>query len=91
MEQIIKAVTDVFGISEKELFSSKRTEHLSSARHMVWYLTYPRKTFQHIGDVFGRTHATVLYGVRKIEGEIELLNYRTHTYLSQIKEKLNES
>ena len=69
IEDIIKVVTDHFGVKLSELQSKKRSKAIAFPRQVAMYLArrITRLSLEEIGGYFGgRDHSTVLYGVRKI-------------------------
>ena len=71
---VIGAVCERFGISDRELLGNSRARHVSFPRHVAMYLM--RKdvdiSLEEIARVLGkRDHTTILHGVRKIERELE--------------------
>jgi chromosomal replication initiator protein len=71
---IEQAVCDVCGVSQAELKSPKRSEHVSVARNLAMWLS--RK---HIGVAFadiglhygGRSHSTVISANKKVTGWLQ--------------------
>jgi chromosomal replication initiation ATPase DnaA len=53
---------------------SSRSRAKSIARRRVWKLTsdtFPDLSAGELGDIFGRDHSSILYGLRKAEAEAE--------------------
>jgi chromosomal replication initiator protein len=73
-QEVIKAVARFYRMSEQKLTGRKRNKDIVRPRQVAMYLA--RKETQaslpEIGDALGgRDHTTVLYGVEKIEGQME--------------------
>jgi chromosomal replication initiator protein len=73
-QQVIKAVARFYRMNEQKLTGRKRSKDIVRPRQVAMYLA--RKETQaslpEIGDALGgRDHTTVLYGVAKIEGQME--------------------
>ncbi len=71
MEDILRVVTEHFGVRLSDLQSRKRTAAIAYPRQVGMYLArkITRLSLEEIGGFFGgRDHSTVLYGVQKIDG-----------------------
>lgn len=70
---VLQAVSEHFGVEEKELLGRKRSRQVSVPRQVAMYLM--RKdadiSLEEIGKELNRDHTTVLHGNRKIEEELE--------------------
>lgn len=67
IDSIIKAVAHATGVSEDIMLSRERHSEYSNARYMVYWLAYryTSHTLTEIGRRFNRSHAMVIYGLRK--------------------------
>ena len=70
VRNIIKAVADYYGLTEKQIKSKSRTKNIATARHISMYLS--RKlldlSYDKIGEEFGgKDHSTVLSDYEKID------------------------
>ena len=71
IEDIMKAVSDRFGVKQAELQSRRRTQAIAYPRQIGMYLArrITQMSLEEIGGHFGgRDHSTVLYAVQKITG-----------------------
>ncbi len=69
LDDIERAVCDVFGIDPKKLRSSNRTQRISQPRMLAMYLSrrYTSAALSEIGEFFGRrSHSTVVSADKKI-------------------------
>ena len=69
IEDIMKAVSDRFGVKQAELQSRRRTQAIAYPRQIGMYLArrITHMSLEEIGGHFGgRDHSTVLYAVQKI-------------------------
>jgi chromosomal replication initiator protein len=69
MEDILKVVTEHFGVKLTELQSRKRTNAIAHPRQIAMYMArkITRHSLEEIGGYFGgRDHSTVLYAVSKV-------------------------
>ena len=69
-EDILRVVTEHFGVKLSDLQSRKRTAAIAFPRQVGMYLArkVTRLSLEEIGGFFGgRDHSTVLYGVQKID------------------------
>lgn len=68
VEKIIEEVAKSYGVSEKDIISSRKTANLALARQVAMYIA--RETtdlsYQAIGEKFGRDHTTVLYNYNRV-------------------------
>ncbi len=71
LNQIIKEVSKVFGISPEEMRERKRTKELALARQVAMYLVrkyLKNRSLKEIASIFGKKdHTTVIHAVEKIE------------------------
>lgn len=75
IEEIIKAVSDYFKISTKDMLSRKKTKNIVFPRQIAMFLsrTITEESFPEIGNKFGgKDHTTVIYACNKIEKNISL-------------------
>lgn len=73
----IVRVAQAFGVSATDLMSNKRQKHIAIARHAAFLLLRQQSylSLAAIGELFGRDHTTVLYGVNTA---IERMAQDTH-------------
>ena len=70
MQEIFRCVQKAFGVTLTEIQSKKRTQTISTARHVAMYLArhHTCHSLQEIGGYMGgKDHASVLYAVKKVE------------------------
>ena len=70
MEDILRLVTEHFGIKLSDLLSRKRTNAIAYPRQVGMFLArkVTRHSLEEIGGYFGgRDHSTVLYAIQKLE------------------------
>lgn len=77
-----------YNLSIPELIGRKRVRELVEIRQCMWHVLYERekKSYAHIGRFFDRDHATVLYGVKKVQ---DLLSLRDRQMIAQRKDIVN--
>ena len=76
LKTLIMAAAMANNIKFKEVLSSKRTKPYVLARAFCyWKLREEGYSFHYIGDMFGRTHATVINSLKKIQNDFDT-NYR---------------
>ena len=83
--EILNLVTSIYDVSLGDIISRNRYMKTSEARFVIMYLlrTLTDYSLQEIGDIIQRDHATILYGVRKIDFFLE------HNMLSISKNSQN--
>jgi hypothetical protein len=81
-------VAEGFGIKANDILGRCRTARIAEARAVVYYLLYRclQMSICEIGRCFGRVHATVWYGVRKVEGMYQFP--KSHTVELQVLDKV---
>lgn len=74
VEDIMKAVSNVYGVTLSDILSVQRTQTLVTPRQVAMYLSYKLSTrsLQEIGRSFGKTHATVYHGAQTIQKRIDV-------------------
>lgn len=71
--EIIRAVSQEFGVGLREIKEENRKKDVALARHVCMYLlkTLTNLTYENIADLVGKKdHTTVMYGVQKIINQI---------------------
>lgn len=71
--RIIRRVCEYYEVMPKQLFGSSRKRKFVEPRYMAWYLMrkHTDLTLKTMGNIFDRDHATVLHGLRAIQGWID--------------------
>jgi len=88
-EQIIKAISKFFNISEEELLSRKRNKNLVEPRQIFIYLLreLAGTPYTYIAKKTGRDHTTAIHAYKKIEEEINK-NSKLYDKILLIKESI---
>lgn len=73
VEKVFELVSDRFGSSNEELKSKSREYHITLPRHVCFHLLRELTELSSIrvGRIFNRDHATVLYGVKRVNRKLE--------------------
>ena len=71
---IIEVIAAAFNLESDTIKSKKRIARINHARQLAMFLAreMTEASLPQIGDVFGRSHTTVLHGCNKIKEEIEM-------------------
>lgn len=71
---IIEVIAAAFNLESDTIKSKKRLARINHARQLAMFLAreMTEASLPQIGDVFGRSHTTVLHGCNKIKEEIEM-------------------
>lgn len=88
---IINVVAEHFGITSVDLVGPKRGKELVFPRQIAMYLcdNMTSESLQSIGKALGgRDHTTIIYGIRKITGEIDSNDTLRNT-IDILKKKIN--
>ncbi len=92
-EYIVEYCARFYNISPEKFYSTSHKKDVSFARQVSFYLCREVLdiSLQKIGQVFGRDHSTVLYGINKIEKDIEKDSAFKETIQMLIKDIKNET
>ena len=74
ISHVIDVIAGAFNMDGAVLKGKKRVARINHARQVAMYLSreMTESSLPQIGDVFGRSHTTILHGCNKIEAEIKL-------------------
>jgi chromosomal replication initiator protein len=70
VERVINEVTSIYGISEEDIRSKKRSADISTARQVAIFVVHKitKLSYVDIGKEFGnRDHSTIVYAVNKVK------------------------
>lgn len=72
---IIRATSDFYNVSVRDILSERRAKWIVPARHMAMYLCVSHTTYGYetIARVFGRDHTTIIYAHWKVNDRIKTL------------------
>jgi len=76
LKPLLEAASRESGFSQARLLGPDRKHLVTVWRHAIWYVAHRklRIPLAPIGAIFNRRdHTSILYGVRRIEGQIEIL------------------
>jgi len=70
---VITEFAKITGILEDQILGRRRTQKLSDARHLYWYLLFANGfCYSEIARLNDRTHASVMWGIGKIDGLLQI-------------------
>jgi len=70
---VLKLVSERHRCTPEELVGPTKPDRIAIARHMAfWLMRLRRFSYQDIGAIFNRTHATVLNGCRRVDGYFDI-------------------
>lgn len=70
----VQAAAEHFGVTVEAILTGTRRPRVVSARHVAcWLLRDTGRSFPDVGRTMRRDHSTVIYAVRKVEEDPELL------------------
>lgn len=83
----INCVSEAYGIQETTFFKKHGTRRHVEARWVVWKLLrkYTSESFTAIGRLFGHDHCTVQYGLKTLDGYIDV-DHKTRAEYEAIEE-----
>lgn len=90
IDQIITCTCEYFNVREEDIFGKSRKADIVTVRQMSMYLAHKhtKLTASKIGIYVGnRDHATVLHGIKNIEGRLKVDKELQH-HLKELEEKL---
>ncbi|MBR6031908.1 MAG: chromosomal replication initiator protein DnaA [Bacteroidaceae bacterium] len=90
IDQIITCTCEHFNVKEEEVFGKSRKANIVTVRQMSMYLAHKhtKLTASKIGIYVGnRDHATVLHGIKTIDGRLKVEKELRHD-LEELEEKL---
>ncbi len=69
LDQILTGVCKALKVGKLDMYSPHRAAHLVEARHIFYWCAryFTARSYPEIGRFIKRDHATVMYGVRKID------------------------
>ena len=73
VERVIKEISSIYGVSEEDIRSKKRSADISSARQIAIYVVHKitKLSYVDIGKEFGnRDHSTIVYAINKVKDTI---------------------
>lgn len=74
VDRRVNLAAETFIVPAQAIYSSDRSKHVVAARHVaMWLLRDAGMSLPAIGATLGRDHTSVLYGVRRVERDGELL------------------
>ena len=85
---MIEIITEVTGISREEILGNIQTKEIVEARQLYWYmLRWLRVSYEAIAILCNRTHGTVIFGVRRIQGFLDIGDRQITRFWNEIQEK----
>lgn len=74
VEEIQQSVAKRFDVSIDQILSAERTQSLVTPRQMAMYISrkYTTRSLPEIAQSFGKTHATIVHGVKNIEKRLDV-------------------
>lgn len=87
---LINEFCKLYGCSWDELAGKSRKGALVECRQMCWHIMYHRCKFSYslISRIFNRDHATVMYGIHKLE-DLIAVDHAFKSYYDRISTILN--
>ncbi len=74
VSHVIEVIADSFNLDSDLIKGKKRVARINQARQLAMFLAreMTESSLQQIGELFGRSHTTILHGCNKIEAEIKI-------------------
>ncbi len=89
-KQVVEKVAKYYQLSPKELCGKSRVSHIKNARQVAMYILSKElqmSTTKIAYEVGVKDHTTVMHGIKKIEGDLNL-NYGLRDEIEAIREKI---
>lgn len=92
LEAIMEAVCRSLKVGRRDVMSLHRLPHIVEARHIFcWFARYyTARSYPVIGNFVDRDHATVMYGVRKVQNNLVSLMPKLRIVAKELGVELNE-
>jgi len=86
ISEIVDTTCDLMGVSCGDFYSGRRGKDICLARWIVSFLAkeYTMHTSTKIGHIINRDHTTVLYGVAKVQGYVNVGDQQVIKLISSI-------
>ena len=66
-ERLLRIICEEYGLTFGDLTGRRRTQSISEARFIAMYILRLRgQTLQRIGELFNRSHSTVIFGLQTV-------------------------
>ncbi len=91
--EIMRVVSEVFGVSEESIKGRSRIKRITNARHAYCFLSMsldPQATLSSIGQSIGRDHSTMINSIRKCS-DLREVDYEYAKVFKSCIEGLSES
>lgn len=74
IEEIQTAVAKKYSVSIAQIISFERTQSLVTPRQVAMYISrkYTTKSLPEIAQSFGKTHATIIHGIKNIQNRLDV-------------------
>lgn len=70
---VIDAVCAHFGIAPYDIHLDRTRDRVTARRVAMWVLRRDNRSLTQVGEIFGKDHKTVLYNVRRVQADPDLL------------------
>lgn len=86
VSDIVHTTCDLLGVNVADFYSSRRSKDMCLARWIVSFLAkeYTMNTSTRIGHLINRDHTSVLYGVAKVQGYVNVGDQKVIKLISSI-------
>ncbi len=85
-QNIKGSVCKVFGITVEDIISDTRRRDVVVPRQVAMYFMYKRKMrMEAIGEIFGRTHGTVVNANKAVQNMIDTKDYLYYDKIMKLK------
>ena len=89
-DNLFRIISIYSGIGEDVLLKRSRKREVVFARHLLFYFVQNKTdlTLESIGEPFGFDHTTVLHGIKKINGYLDIKDEQTCKAVEAIENSL---
>ena len=83
---MITEVAKITRVREQDILGDSRWQDIVDIRHVYWFLLFREGfTWSQIGRICDRNHATIIYGVRRVEGLLAVGDKEMNRIYEQLK------
>lgn len=81
-EKCLDVITEMSGYSREDLLSDSRVGDRPMLRFMIWKYVYMHSfsSTSKIGDLAGKDHSTIYYGIKAIQDRIAIYPHMRHVW-----------
>ena len=93
IEEVAQIITDYTGVTVDQMRSGNRKREIIYAMHMAMWMvkTYTADENPAIGKFFNRDRTTVIHGIKKIQGFVDVKDEETLFLIGKFTEQIKQA